>query len=176
MANMKIVKLFIIMSVLAIQGAFASSRTDDVLAADAMNTLKVISVRLDEIQVTKNSLKKLEESLKAAKKGKSTYIKIRNVAGTLAIVAIAVGAYKIQFGGEGRFGGLKVMLGSYLAVSGFEEGLIKLNQKEIEKLSREIIMSYVKISRLEKAIKSEVGILCEQDPRHQLCYGPNLQE
>jgi hypothetical protein len=112
----------------------------------------------------------LQAQLKTAKKGQATYITVRNVAGTLAIIAIAVGAYKIKFPRALKFNGLRLMLSSYLAVSTYGQGMVKLNQNDIENLSREIIFSLIKISKLESDMNKQIAVLCKQDQRHELCY------
>lgn len=150
--------------------AFASERTDDLLNSDIEESFTSISTRKEEIANSKAMLNSLQSKLKEARKGKATYIKFRNVAGTLAIVAIAVGAYKITFPSGLKFTGMKLMLSSYIAVSGLNEGMIKLNQNDIENLSREVILSLIRISKLEKALNAELKTYCRQEPRNGLCY------
>lgn len=167
---MKMITILILAIVIAGQSLLASERIDAMINEDAMTTLQEIANKKNEIQETKDSLEKMQKSLKAAKNGQQTYIKIRNIAGTLAIVAIAIGAYKTSFPSGLKFTGLKLMFSSYIAVTGLGQGMIKLNQGDIENLSREIIMSLIKISKLEKGINRQVKVLCKEDPRHELCY------
>lgn len=151
-------------------GLFASDRTKEVITADAMVTLQQIAIKKAEIETTIASLKELQLNLEKKRKGRATYIQVRNIAGTLAIIAIAVGAYKTELPRLVNFTGLKLMLSSNLAVSGIGLGVIQLNQSEIEDLSRQVILSLIKLSKLEKGIDYQVKILCREDPRHQLCY------
>lgn len=148
----------------------ASGRTDVILNTDLQETFLKISERREEINKSKVMMNSLQAKLKEARKGKATYIKFRNIAGTIAIVAIAIGAYKITFPTGLKFTGMKLMLSSYLAVSGINEGMIKLNQNDIEDLSREVILSLIRISKMEKALNAELKTYCHQDPRDRLCY------
>lgn len=168
--NMKIAFLVILVFSMIQQTALASKRIEDVLTTDLTESFQQIALRKSELSETKESIEALQLKLKEARKGKATYIKIRNVAGTLAIVSIATGAYKLTFPSGLKFTGLKLMLSSYLAVSGVNEGMIKLNQSDIENLSRQIILSLIRISKIEKAINAEIKIFCHQDPRDRLCY------
>jgi hypothetical protein len=152
------------------QSAMASQRLDDLLNSDLAERFESISSRKEDIEKSKEMMNSLQAKLKEARKGKAAYIKFRNVAGTVAIIAIAVGAYKITFPTGLKFTGMKLMLSSYIAVSGLNEGMIKLNQSDIEDLSREVILSLIRISKLEKALNAELKTYCHQDPRDRLCY------
>jgi hypothetical protein len=167
---MKIIKSFLLILLLSTQALYASERIDSIVYADTYASLEGISKQKNEIQEKKDYLQKMQASLKQAKKGQATYVKIRNIAGTLAIIAIAIGAYKTTFPSGVKFTGLKLMLSSYIAVSGLGQGMIKLSQTDIQNLSREIIRSLISISKLEKGIDRQVFILCKQESRHELCY------
>ena len=167
---MVLVVMFTLFSESFMGGLWASDRVNDVFNDDIYQTLQDISQKQDEIKQTKEAMISLQAQLKTAKKGQATYITVRNVAGTLAIIAIAVGAYKIKFPRALKFNGLRLMLSSYLAVSTYGQGMVKLNQNDIENLSREIIFSLIKISKLESDMNKQIAVLCKQDQRHELCY------
>ncbi len=167
---MKFLKIALLVNLIIWQSVFASSRIDALIEEEAFATLQEISNKRAEIVDTREMINKYQKSLQELRKGKDTYIKVRNIAGSIAIVAIAIGAYTIKFPNGIRFTGLKLMISSYVAVVGFDMGMIKLNQKDTERLSREIIMAKIILSALEKNLDRQVKVLCEEEPRHQICY------
>jgi hypothetical protein len=148
----------------------ASGRTDEILSLDLQTQFDSFALKKDEIAEAKKTLQTLQVKLKDARNGKDIYLRIRTVAGTLVIIGVAAGAYKITFPAGFKFTGVKLMLSSYLAVTVMNEGMIKLNQSDIENLSREIILGLIKISKSEKALNKNIKLLCQEDPRHRLCY------
>lgn len=155
---------------ICLQSALASRRTDEVLSLDFQSQFDSFALKKDEIAVAKKTLQTLHVKLKEARNGKDIYLRIRTVAGTLAIIGLAAGAYKITFPAGFNFTGAKLMLSSYLAVTVMNEGMIKLNQSDIENLSREIILGLIKICKSENALNKNIKLLCQEDPRHRLCY------
>lgn len=166
---MKILFVTLLQFLFLIQ-AYGSERVDSIIDNDVMETLENISIKKEEIKNIKKTLDTLGNQLKKVKKGQTTYVRIRNVSGTLAIIAIAAGAYTARFPKGIRLTGLKLMFSSYLAVTTYGESMVTLNQTDIENLSRDIIMNRVKISKLEKSMAKQIVVLCAEDPRHILCY------
>jgi hypothetical protein len=167
---MKFLKIAALIFTIFWQSVFASNRVNIIVEEDTFTSLKNITTKRIEINDTRKMINKLQNSLIYVRKGQDTYIKVRNIAGNFAIIAIAIGAYTTKFSNGIELTGLKLMISSYVAVAGFDMGMIKLNQADIEKLSREIIMTKIKLSALEKNLDREVKILCEEDSRHPICY------
>lgn len=167
---MKFLYTFILIFSLAFQAVSASNRTDEILSEDLSESFHQLKDRKNEIYEAKKKMQELQLQLKEARKGKDTYLKIRNIAGTIAIVAIAVGSYKLTFPSGFKFTGLKLMASSYATVYGMNEGLIKLNQTDIENLSKDIVFGLIKVSKAEKSLNTEIKYFCHQDPRDELCY------
>lgn len=162
---MKILMPFLLVLLLCIQSAFAASRMDRLLDQDAMEALEVIFFKKIEIHENKELLLGVEAKLKKAKKGQAIYVQMRNIGGTLTIMAIVIGTYKAHFPL-----GMRFLLGTYLSMSDAGNKMIKLNLGDIQKLNRELLKAQAKIALMEKELNQQIKYFCKEDSRHQLCY------
>lgn len=170
----------LILIALLMSNAFANGRVDGLINEDANARL----TRIEEIQTNLNTAKKdldsFEKSLLAASKTESrekVFVVIRNTAGITAAISLAITGkllYAPKTSGSLynlllAYGGAAVTGGAALVAAGAEVG-VYFSKNEAKSLRQKITELQSVLVSKQKELKTEVKILCKDDPRHKLCY------
>ncbi|RPJ77890.1 MAG: hypothetical protein EHM20_05225 [Alphaproteobacteria bacterium] len=163
---------FIIIFILlfGLQGLLASDRVDQIIEQDAMESLQQIWLKKKELREKKAPLQQIYIKLKTMKKGQPVFLQARNVGGTMVIATILIGTYRAHFPL-----GMRVLLEMYLSNSNHDRRSVRLSNSEIRRMSKDLSISLDQIKVIEKSLENQTRYLCEQDSRHQLCYGIDQQ-
>ncbi len=153
------------MSILLINLAAASERTDALISFDSMAAIDQIHQDRLDLADNKMELSKIEKNIKRTRKGQNVYIEVKRIGGTLLIIGIIIGSYKAYFPP-----GFRAMLGAYVTVDGLSHGLVKLNDKDIKKIIEDITKLNAIVKAHEKQLEKKLKYYCQIEPNHSACY------
>lgn len=163
---MKYFFIIIFILLFGLQGPLASDRVEQIIEQDTLESLQKISLEKKELVEKKIPLQQIAIKLKTMKKGQSVFLQARNVGGTLIIATIVIGTYRAHFPL-----GMRVLLEMYLSNSNYGHRSIRLSNREIRRMSKDLSIMLNQIKEIEKSLDNQILHLCGQDSRHQLCYG-----
>lgn len=162
---MKSILCLIFILTFSLQMVGASDRVEQMIREDAMEALQKISLKKVEIHKKKQQLEQFRTGLQRANRGQIAHLQVGKVNGSLIVVAIVVGTYKIHFPLAMRF-----LMGNYLSTFGAEQGLIKLDLTSIQKINKDLLKLMGQIEIMENDLDTQARYFCEEDSRHRLCY------
>ncbi len=155
----------IFLSFLLLNLAVASERTDNLLSHDSAAELDQLHRDRLELSNHKEELAKIRNKIKRTRKGQNVYLEFKKIGGSILIVGIIIGSYKVHFPQEFR-----VMLGAFVTVEGLSRGLIKLNDKDMNKIIVDIRRFNIIALTHEKQLKKKIRYYCNIEPGHYACY------
>lgn len=155
--------MLLIQSILMGQ-TFASSRVDDIITLEREAQVRSIEQQLYELQLQKSGLQKIDTHLKRTKKGQNIYLKIETFVGGIVLVGIVIGSYKAYFPP-----GFRAMLSAYVTATAISRGLIKLSEKEVVQLLKQVTLINVQMMVLEQNLIEQKYFACESLYDHPLC-------
>lgn len=186
-------KFIILSTLMAISTtAFSKSRVEDIMISSSQDRLEKI-VEIEQALVKgKKELSELEVSLNNAKVGNGKhelYIKKAELAGLVTLASIGM-LYAISRVGNERIA--KAMLTNSFSHPSESENVITVlgllglggggiasavtgaevcfSFDEVNTLKKDIQALNLNIDRKKSELKTEIKLLCKDDPRHELCY------
>ena len=173
----------LILIALLISNAFANGRVDNIINEDANARLTRIEVTQVNLSNAKKDLDSFEKSLLPASKTENrerVFVTIRNTAGIAAAISFALTGtffYKARVAkSEGglynlllAYGGVTVTGATALVAAGGEVG-VYFSKNEAESLREKVKELQNVLILNQNELKTEVKLLCKDDPRHKLCY------
>ena len=173
----------LILMALLISSSFASTRVENILDEDSSTRLSHIEELQQNLSNAKRDLNDFEKALSAASKVESRekiFVTIRNVAGVsaaLSLLATSALFYKAKIvRSEGSlytllmaYGGTMITGGTALVATGAEVG-VYFSKNETKNLREKIKDLQSVLTSKQNELKTEVNLLCKEEPRHKLCY------
>lgn len=142
----------------------ASSRVDEVIEMDRINEVISLTEKLEELHSQKQTIQNIDTSLRRTKKGQSIYLKLETFVGGVVVVGIVIGSYKAYFPP-----GFRAMLSGYVTATMISRGLIKLNDKEMIQLLKQITLINNQIMILEVSLIKQKTAACDGLYQYPLC-------
>lgn len=172
----------LLLSLLLISNCFASSKIDSLVSEDTLNRLNTIENLQKSLDISTKEIIEFEKSLLKAKKvagREKVFVIIRNTMGVAAAGSFALSGTLLLNRGGGSEGSLyNILFGQAMAVVGAGATVVAIgsevgvyfSKNEAKSLLIKTKELKLKIKNQETSLKTEIGILCKDDPRHQLCY------
>ena len=161
---MKRLYFALFMFFLVIAQAHAFDRVSSLMQDDAFVMLDQLTDQREELKQNKEEIRQIEAHIKTTSKGQNVYLQLKNVAGSIIIVGIIIGSYKAKFPP-----GLRAMMSAYVTMHGLNASFIKLNNKDLKKLSDEIQKFNTLIKQRESQLRTKFLYYCDQEPTHPIC-------
>ena len=144
--------------------AHAFDRVSSLMQDDAFVMLDQLTDQREELKQSKEEIRQIENHIKTTSKGQNVYLQLKNVAGSIIIVGIIIGSYKAKFPP-----GLRAMMSAYVTMHGLNASFIKLNNKDLKKLSDEVKKFNTLIKQRESQLRTKFLYYCDQEPTHPIC-------
>ncbi len=144
--------------------SFASSRVDEVMAMERINEVISLTEQLEQLHTQKQTIQNIDTNLRRTKKGQSIYLKLETFVGGVIVVGIVIGSYKAYFPP-----GFRAMLSGYVTATMISRGLIKLNDKEMIQLLKQISLINTQIMTLEVNLIRQKTAACDSLYQYPLC-------
>lgn len=156
--------LVTLLMILMVVEAQAFDRVSALMSDDAFVMLDSLVDQREELKQNKEDIRQIETHIRTTSKGQNVYLQLKNIAGSIVIVGIIIGSYKAKFPP-----GLRAMMSAYVTMHGLNASFIKLNTKDIKKLTDEITKFNTLIKQREAQMKTKFLYYCNQEPTHPVC-------
>lgn len=156
--------LFLVMQALLVGATFSSDRVDYLLEEDSIQELDSIQEQLYQLEQLQFQLQKLELHVAKKANGENVYLKFERIAGAMVLAGVIAGSSSVYFPP-----GMRAMISAKIAVRGINSGMLKLSEKDANKILNEMILLKAKLELSKKTLVKTSKYYCKFVTSHDIC-------
>lgn len=156
--------LFLVIQSLLAGAAFSSDRVDYLLEEDSIHELDSIQEQLYQLDQLNFQLQKLELHVAKKANGENVYLKFERIAGAVVLAGIIAGSSSVYFPP-----GMRAMISANIAVRGINSGMLKLSEKDANKILNDMVHLKAKLASSKKTLLKTSRYYCKLVTSHDIC-------